>query len=378
MYACVYIPDFEAWVFQRAEGFRGPLVAVASGSVVAANKSARRAGIEPGITQARASVLCPDVAVRLRDYGLEFAVWEDTLLRIHTTSPFLENTPPPFAWLSPGGDPTSLRALVRGLGACAGIASRRSLAQLAALRAAPGNTLLLQDKHTAAFLERFETSQLLAMDFEQEMLEQLELLGYKTLKGVSTLSRRHLNAQFGKEGDRLYVLVHPEKEKPVSLFTIPPSIERMQECDDPCSEPGELWPIIEHLVDEAGAALLDQRCQRISLSFLCHKETEPRRRSRILSEPIGKRQSLLNASRILMNSILTERLEVEAVSLSLGTLKNPAPRQHTLFRERPSVFTAVRAVHKRFPGILKRAVIQTGTLFLDEAVSFEPYPDKAA
>jgi len=375
VYACIYIPDFEAWVFQRAEGFRGPLVAVASGLVVAATHAARRSGIEPGITEARASALCPDVAIRLRDYGLEQAVWEDTLLRIHATTPFLEDSAPPFAWLSPG-EPTSLRALVRGFGIRAGIAPLRSFAQLSAMRAAPGNTLVLREEHFGTFLGRFEVERLAAMGFGTTLLEQLELLGYKTLEAASTLSRPHLNAQFGKEGDRLFTLLHPESERPVPLYTPAPVITYAYECEPTCSEPGELWPIVEHLADEVCLNLDGRRCQRITLSLQQRGESEPLRRSRIVSEPLGKRSSLLNTTRILMNSALHDHLEVERVSLELGTLKHPVPRQKTLFSERPSVYTAVRSVNKRFPGILKRAVLQRGTLFLDEAVRFEPFPDQ--
>lgn len=375
MYACLYVPDFEAWVFQRAEGFRGPLIAVASGRVVAATRLASRSGIEPGITEARASSLCPDVAIRLRDYELERAVWEDVLVRLHATTPFLESGAPPFAWLTPG-DPTNLRALVRGLGIRAGIASSRSFAQLASMKAAPGNTLVLHEEHFDSFLSRFGVGRLSEMGFEATMLEHLELLGYKTLKTASTLSRPHLNAQFGKEGDRLFALLHPQNERAIPLYTPAPVISCAYECEPTCSEPSELWPVVEHLADEACFRLDGRRCQRITLSLHQHGEPEPLRRSRIVSEPLGKRSGLLNTLHILMNSALHRQLDVERVSVELGTLKYPTTSQKSLFNERPSVHAAVRSVNKRFPGILKRAVLQKSTLFLDEAVHFEPFPDQ--
>lgn len=376
-FACLYIPDFEAWVFQRAEGFRGPLVSVASGLVAAANKLARRAGIESGITEARAKALCPDVAIRLRDYGLENAVWDDTLARIHTTTPFLEYSAPPFAWLKPV-NATSLRALVRGLGAQAGVAPHRSFAQLAAMRAAPGNTLVLQKRYFKSFLDYFGVERLAALGFEEEMLEQLELLGYDTLGSASNLSRRHLNAQFGQDGERLFGLIHPDNAPSIPLFTPDPVVEHAYECDPPCSEPGEVWPVIEHLVELACETLGGRRCQRVTLALQDAGESELRRRSRILATPLYKRSSLLNTSRLLMNTVLCSGTDIERISLTLGSLSHPVPRQQVLFHERPSIYTAVRAVNKRFPGMLKRAMLRAGTLFLDESIVFEPFPESPA
>lgn len=450
---CLYIPSFPAWAFTRVEAPGGDLVVVAAGKVIAAGKAAVRRGIEPGVTAERAKTLFPEARIRLRDAHLEAAAWEEVLQALNGITPFMEDDGSPFAFFASDDGP-AVRHLTNTLHAQTGVAPARSIARLAALRAATGNTLVISPKLVPKFLERFEVERLTELGFEEETTEMLQHFGYGTLGAVRRLSLRHLEVQFGDEGARLYDMLHPADEPRVPLYREPRTIRVAYEFDDACREPRELMPVLEHLVEQAARVLRPEYCQRLRLSLmgtsiaapanckgvypgcsavasardgalpgrdgalfegrgvplrhpgtplhhpgapLRHPELDPRRHPgldpgskgagydpgssvfacRILREPVGNARSILRAAEHLLGKILPAAAEVETISLELGALRHIRSTQVPLFRSRPSVFTAVRAVHRRFPGAVYRAVVQPDVLFSEDEMRFDPYPEKA-
>ncbi len=373
---CLYIPSFPAWTFEHAEGGDSRIAVVAAGKVIAAGKAARRHGVEEGITPERARTLCPDVRLRLRDAGMEAAAWEEVLERINGITPFIEDPGPPAVFFKPD-DVQALRDLTGELSAQTGFAPARPTARLVALRAATGNVLAVSEKSVGRFLNRFGVGRLPEMGFEEETAELLGHFGYGSLGTVRDLSARHLKAQFGEDGERLFAMLHPGDEPPVSLYRGPRVIRVDHEFDDACREPRDLMPVLEHLVSRATQALRSEYCQRLRLAVCGYRSRARAFVCRILPEPVGSQSALMRAAARLLKGVLSASMEVETLTLELGALRHVRSVQVPLFRARPSVFTAVKAVHRRFPGAVCRAVVQPHVLFSEDEMRFDPFPETA-
>jgi hypothetical protein len=371
----LYIPSFPAWAFLRVEGAGPPLAVLASGRVISTCRTGRRSGIEEGMSGERAKSLCPDIRLRIRSADLEEAAWEEVVHSVNGITPFIESAGPPLLFFK-SDDLPAARALTEALPAHGGVAPNRPSAQLAALRAAPGNTLVLSPRNLDGFLDRFAVDRLMEIGFEEDTVELLQHFGYTTLGAVKRLSLRHLKAQFGDDGERLFGMLHPGDEPPVPLFREPRVIRQDYDFDDPCREPGQILPVLEYLVARAAEALRPQYCQRLRLAATGCRRRQNTMTSHILPEPIGSLAALLRASVRLLHAMLSPDLEMESLTLELGALRHVKSTQIPLFRERPSVFGAVRAVHRRFPEMVRRAVVQPDVLFSEDEMRLDPFPEE--
>lgn len=427
--ACFHIPDFPAWAFARSGRVRRAVVVHASGRVVAATRAARQAGVEAGATSGRARSLLPDAAHVTRDGALEAAAWEETLAELHRLTPFLADG----AALEDGSAPgraagrgwaflrdapeADLRVLAARLGAQVGLAGHRTTARLAAARAAPGSFVEVRPGRESPFLARFPTAGLGALGFDADLTGRLGLLGYPDLRAARALTLRHLTAQFGREGERLYGLLHPKKEAPVGLFRPPPSITVALDFDAPLSEPADLVPAVERAAETAASQLRRLRCRRVSVRLLVRGDhgrggsPDPcLLATRVLPEAIGAdpdaaegtvahraraARAVRSVSATLLLDLLGEEArrrgcaggdepdeggrlapEFDGFSVELGALAHAAHEQGGFFASRPTVYPAVRAVHRRFPGAIQRVVIVPHALFDEDGFRFEPYPEE--
>ena len=372
--AALYISDFAAWAFLRRERSNLPLIVVAGGRVTAASPALRRIGVEAGMTAERVQALVPEVVVRLRDSSFEQAAWEEVLQTVNRYTPFLESTEPGIAFFQPPDLIEDTRAMARALEVRIGIGPHRSTALLAALKPASGTVLLVERRHVASFLEQYPIGELRALKFEETFLERMELFGYTTLSKAGTLRRRHLAAQFGEEGLRLHTLLHPEvPEKPVPLYRPSPAITTCYDFEDPVSEPGDLLPALEYLVERSGNRLGEQRCQRIKIDLQCAAPANNRFSCRILPEPLHAPHRIMHTARTLLFDILKPSMQVEVLTLELSALRRPGVEQGSLFARRPALNRAVESVHRRFPGVVKRAVLHDDAIFPEEKAGLEEW-----
>ena len=371
MYACLYIQAFPAWVFERVEPDTGPVAVVASGEVVACSRKLRAAGIVEGIRVDRAERLFPEgMRIRRRDAPLEQAVWEDVLHQIHMHTPFLEPDRPGRAYFKPFD---GIRELVSKLHAQAAVAPFRATALLGALRAAEGNVLAIRNMR--AFLDRFETARLAELDFSEEILEQLPLFGFDTLGAAFGLEYRHLKAQFGKEGERFYHLLHPGKEEAVSLYKPPPAISRAYEFELPCSEPGEVLPALEFITRQAAGELKDHGAQRVKL--MLHDRLRPSAFAcRVLPEPSNDPRRLFNTIKTLLGGMLGPESRIQAVEVELASMRTMGGTQGSLFFQRPTAAKAVKAIHRRYPDAIRRPVTEPHAVFEEERARLEGIGDR--
>lgn len=368
---CLHISAFPSWVFERLGGESRRVVVMESGRVIAFSHSLRQAGILVGMSVERVRSLVPDAVIRVRDRALEEAGWEGVLCEIHTITPFLESHGPGSAFFA-APDLQQVRDAAARLRAHVGVAPSRSTAFLAAHRAAPGNVIILEPADVRGFVDRYEVSLLEATGYSEEFIEQLGYFGYRRLGQVATLTRRHLEVQFGDEGKRLYELLHPGRELPVPLYQPPPVIACAYDFDFSCREPGDLLPALAHLVKEAASQLQECNCRRLRISLRTRKREGVLEASRIFPEPSRSFRYLYQTASTLLMTLLEESLEIESLEIELGALRSIQPVQAVLFRERPTVRHAVEVVHKKYPGILKKAVLHPHALFPEERMNLIP------
>jgi len=370
---CLYVKHFPAWAFVRSGRERRPVVVIAREHVVACSPLARAKGIMEAMPLQRVRALLPEACLCHRDPHLESAAWEQVLHALNTLTPFIEDHGPGRAFLA-AFEEEVLRQLAAGLGAQVGIAPSRSLALLGALRAAPGTAC---DVTTVdSFLVRCRVELLAEIGYAADLIAQLWLFGYFSLSAVSTLSRRHLGVQFGPEGERLHTLLHPEHEPPVARFQPPPVIRRAFDFEHPATEPGELLPVLEHLVHRAAESLASSLlCRRVAVHLCLHRQAQARLACRILPEATREPGRLLGTAKTLLFDLVDDALEIDAMILELGALHAGTPEQGSLFFSRPSLYAAVRAVHRCYPGALLRAVPVPHALLHEQEVRFEPFPE---
>ncbi|NND72461.1 MAG: hypothetical protein HKN43_12875 [Rhodothermales bacterium] len=374
MIGCLYIPHYPTWVFEHRKPRDRPVVVVSGGRVITAGKAARRAGVEPGISAERVHALCPGATITLRDPDLEIAVWEENLHHLNSITPFIENAPAPYVYFR-SRDIADIRKLAASLKAQVAFASNRSIALLASMRAAPGNVLAVRPQHQINFLKHFAVEKLEELGFDVDMIEQLMLLGFNSLGDAHRLSLKHLKAQFGDQGAKLFELIHPEDEPAVSIYQPPRVLRETHDFDWPCNEPHELLNILDHLIDRLAAAMNAEKCRRLQIAMRVYRSEKPLFSSRVLVEPVSGRKPLRNAAHTLIHKVLFRGIEIETLAIEAGALRTATPTQTTLFRQRPSLLKAVRAVHKKFPGAIKQAIVEPGVLFSEDEVRFEPFPE---
>lgn len=368
---CLYVPEYPAWAYGRVLSEGAPVVVVSSGRVVACRRMQRLRGVAHGDRAERVQRLCPEAVIRIRDSGLEQACWEDVLREINTITPFIETGEPPFVYFAEV-DFEHVRALAARLSVRIGAGEYQSAAQLAAVRSAEGHVLQLRPRRWRSFLRRFEVDRLAELGFSEDMLEQLRLFGYSTLEDVRKVNERQLRAQFGDEGGHLFQMLNPEKREAIPLYRPPVAIERWHECDDPVvAEPGVLEPILLDLIFRAAERLGTRRCQRIRVGIQHAGTAEPRWTGRVLSLPRSVPGTLYRLAIPLLEQLLGPGIEVENVVIRLESLRSPTAEQAALFDERPAVLGAVRNVHRRYPGLICRAVVHPDALFEEDRVALE-------
>jgi len=368
----VRAPDLPAWAFAR--GARGrPVVVVEGGRVAACTPAARRAGLAAGDPAERAAEVAPGALVRMRDRPLEMAAWEDAVGRLNRLTPWLEDEGDGRAVLA-RADLPALAALAGEDGLAVGVAPARAHARVASLRAAAGAVVNVRPGGEAAFLRATLVSVLPAAGFEEEMPERLGLLGYDTLGAVAKLTRRHLEAQFGGEGRRLHEMLHPAEDRPVALYRPPPALCATVAFEDGAIEPAVLLPAVDHAAAEAAGALRGLLARRVTVRLSVRGERRPRAAGRVLPEAAGDAGYLALQARGEALRLL-DGAEVETVTVELGSLTPGAVVQGRLFRGRPDVYMAVRGVHRRFPGSIRRAIVTLYAAFPEDTSRLEPYPE---
>ena len=369
---CLYVPAFGAWALERVSDGSGPVVVLSGGGAVSWSRVAALREVRQGDRADRIARLCPGARIRVRDASVEWASWDGVVDALHRVTPFIAPSRPPWAWFRVD-EPDPLPALAAELGVRIGVAGDRATARLAAVRSADRHVLRVTPDRRRAFLDRFDVDLLPEIGFPEEMAERLRLFGYPTLGSLAHLTHRHLRSQFGPDGEALFDMVHPGPDVPVPLHVPPPAVEVAEEPEQSVRD-AELSAVAALLAGRASEALEGRRTQRIVLEV--HPDGDvPRRASRLLPEPHGRADALRRFTLRLLPEVVRPDEAMSRVVLRLEALRRPEVSQADLFSVRRAVIGAVRRVHRRYPGSIRRAVLRPHALLPEDEVGFEAVED---
>lgn len=342
--------------------------------IIALNRHASAAGLEVGMTAARARSLCPSAILLIRDPVSEYCAWEYVVEQIHRITPFLESRQP-VVWFD--GAAEEIRTTASRLRACVGFAPDRSTAHLAAVWSPSGRTTVVQKNQVEAFLDAYPSRLLAEAGFSESLAEGLEMLGCTSLGPARRLSSRQLVLAFGKEGERLHGTLHPDKSKRVSVFHPSPTIRRHFELEAPCSQPGDLLPIVSQLTGKVADAMKEQFAGQIRI--MLHLEGRPPVfGDRVLPYPTSRADTLERFALRLGSEMLgrlhqeardreLRPLDIDRIDLILASLMTGDLIQASLFGEKlRKVTSAVGDVHRKYPNSIKRSVVREGAHFHEE------------
>jgi hypothetical protein len=292
------------------------------------------------------------------------------------TGPHLLSLRPGWALLEPY-DMTALGRTAATLGGALGVGPRRFIAMLAALEAEAGGSVGVDERDVGSFLERTSVRRLAAFGIETETIERLELFGLLTLGRLSGLKRRQLQAQFGRSGSAIHDLLHPTVDDPsIPLFQPPPTLSATYDLEEPSVEPGDLLPVLEHLVHEVTLRLGGLRAHLLTLRLAGRGPGGGGLLRRVLKRPAAAIRPIRAAAVRLLEQMLAPDNPIDAMTVELGGLLRPEVVQESLFDERPLIYETVRLIHRRFPGRLLRAtIIDPHSYIPEDGIRLEPYPE---
>lgn len=374
MIACLFIPDFPAWVRQSQHPEWRKIAVFNRGLIVARTTLLKRSGLSIGEPLERARAIFPKACFFEQDHPMEQAAWENVLQKIHETTPFLSPVGQGCVYFSPFNFEEACDlagALVAGIG----LGPNRLIARIAAIRSAAGS--VLQIKHNAAtrFLASTKTNVVLEAGFEPKLVDRLALFGLHSLADVQQLTRKHLDAQFGQSGVDLFDFLHPSKRaEQVPLYTPPPAITETYNLDGAPFEWLPLEYLIRKLSGQAAQRLGNRHCKRIMLELTCRTGETRRVKQRILKRATSNSREIQRAALALAKQLVDQSSpEMEALTLTLTSLRTAQQHQPSLFFERPLPFEAISSIEDRFPGSVRRAVlVNPDAPFHEDAVRFVP------
>jgi DNA polymerase-4 len=244
---CVYIPSFAVQVerARRPDWHHLPLALVSAGRqprVVACSPEARMLGIRREMLAGEVIATAPQVVLAEADEPFYRQTFEQIADGLEVVTPLVEIAPPGRAFLGleglvnergePGlptlyASPSALMAALEGsvpprYWARFGIARGKFMAEVAArlgaalgpdiLRSASGRCVWVADHARAAVLAPL-SPRLLPVSLP--VRERLELFGIGTLGGLAQLRLSAVQAQFGREGRRAWLLAQGRDEEPL-------------------------------------------------------------------------------------------------------------------------------------------------------------------
>jgi hypothetical protein len=345
-----------------------------------------------GDTVDRARSLAPDVEVHLRDVEVEKAVWNHLLSRLYTLTPQilpLTDTafPSPVSgeWaLLQNLDMDSFNLLTRELNGRTGVAPARSWSMLAAAYSYPGRSTSIPPEMVMPFLQQAPVSLLQQVGFNAEIIERLDLFGLKAIAHVTTLTRRHLAAQFGAEGELLFQFLHPQEDEEGAVPHYRPAVLSVQyEFEWPVFEPADLQPVLTHLLEQLLTQLAGRSARHISLCLKGRTQRQHRQSSRILKDATARQDILATIADTLLQQALLKNckdpggkaahtMAVYSMAVELSGLSVPQPVQSLLFRKKADIDPLARAMDVRFPGKLTRPIqSHADPFFSEEEYRFE-------
>ena len=367
--ACFHIPDFPAVAVQRAERLTSDVVIIQKHVVYSCTRGAHALGVEIGDSSQRAERLAPGARLVLRKYTTELSVWEEVLQAVYTLTPHIVVMNAGSALLH-ATDAQKLRLFAAQYKARVGIASSKLTARLAAYSCESNALHFISDADAKRFLSNAPVELLQHFQIDDDCLEKLGLFGLNTLSKLSKLSERHLGAQFGKQGKRLYKLVQEimsDKRATLPYFLPPQPIAAHRKFENNIREPREFLSVLDEMLAQAMAELrkiYGRKCCWIGLRLLPHKSQRLYSR-RILKEACDSIDYIRTTAQTLLRSLMNGS-ECTEMTFELGGLVIATATQISFIAEKIEPRILAEKVEQRYPHTMYKAQITNAEAYLAE------------
>ena len=356
MIATFHIPNLPAWAIALREGVEGEeraLIGVAEGSrLISLSHALAEAGGVEGEPVERVRRRYPEAAIYQRDTVAEVHAWEGLLERLHRETPRM-------SFDGEGrcccgiNELAAVEELARELGLSAGFAPDIRTSELAAFQGYRGLVNVVSREKAARWVGRSPVEMLAYYRFPSEMIERLHLLGLATLGSLKRLSKRHLTAQWGKEGERLWRFLRHEPRYHLPLYTPPLRLSRTWRFELDVLEPYEWGEVVKKMAAELEEALEERAASTLRVRLDEGDLKEPEQTSRLLPAPGGTARQI---DRLVRNTLLarTPPIPFARIEISLGGIRDRVYSQSSLFDRHPELLAAVRRLLRRWPRALLR------------------------
>tara|TARA_R110002096_G_scaffold296_6_gene1687 strand:+ start:58 stop:1323 length:1266 start_codon:yes stop_codon:yes gene_type:complete len=377
----VDIDAFLASVEQlRDPAVLGKPVAVGTGVVASRSYEAKRLGVETAMSLHEAKRRCPELIVREGDSRLAERYRQKVAEVIQQFSPVvevcslddfyadltgvplvveqvLEDSTGISSERSLAGLCRELRREVRnatGLSIAQGLGSTRTVARLATTKAKPGGICEVPQGHELDFLGDFPIEQVPGIGPKSQQL--LHKVGIESVRQLWTVDRELLRQSFGARGEDIWLRCRGLDEAPVKETPALRSISR-ETSFEPRDDAGSqhrlfLRGMLAYLLDRATTELRQQQMLARTVQVkLRHVDGVSGERSRSIREATDRTDICMDIAASLLDELLSRRVMVRLVGVTLTSLQPHGIKQGQLFAEqdtsRKKLFAAVDAVRKR-------------------------------
>ena len=368
--ACITVPNFPiALERQRAPRLAGQSGAIGepppgANQVIDCSPEAAALGIRAGMPLRDARTVVPDLVLLPPDPVFYARASEALLDAIEDVEPLVEPGDPGtiFAALDPNADASAEAAaterLVRAVRDCAGVAASagagegKFVAWIAATVSAPGEACVVPAGHERAFLAPLSTA-LLTVSYDAQ--RKLTLFALRTIGDVAQIDIGPMQAQFGREGRRLYELargIDPtpflprERREPVAGSLTMPA---------PTVNSAALLiaarQLAGRLLQRPAMRYRQVRQLRLRLSLLDGGSWE---RTLTFREPLGDEEGIVFVLKKLIEPLQlagpVEEMTLEFIGLTSETGKQRSLLFAEQARRRAQMLAALRQLKARFGG----------------------------
>ncbi len=356
MIATFSIPNLPAWAIERREGWepKNPvLLAVAEGSrIISLSHPLLERGGAEGESVERFSRRFPEIPLFQRDTIAEVHAWEEMLERLHGETPRITFNGEGLCSCDIP-DLKRVEDLARSLDLPAGFAPDLRTSELAAFAAYRGLVGVVGADEVDRWRGTSPVTTLLHYRFSADMVERLEMLGLLRFSSLRRLSKRHLTAQWGREGERLWRFLREEPRYRLPLYRPPLRLIRSWRFESDVLEPYEWGDVVAKLAAELQEDL-GGRAASTLLMRLDEGDLEGIEESaQLLPAPGGSARQI---ERLVSRELLrrTPPIPFARITITLGGIRDRAWSQASLFDRRPELLDAIRRILRRWPHGLVR------------------------
>ncbi|GAA5533972.1 Y-family DNA polymerase [Deinococcus aluminii] len=318
--------------------------------VVAATQEALALGVQPGMREAAALSRCPELHADVVTAPTATAAWQELLETLYARySDRVEGREPGVAFLKVGA--AAARDLAAALHAPVGLAASLDVAQLAALRAKPGEVREVNGgEGEKAFLALCPAAHLHVVGLTPAHVERLHFLGVRGLADLMKWSAAQREAFLGVDiGKRLNRFLRGERTTNVTRYVPGKVLEASLNVDTPLQQPTQADAALADLLPGLVSELRGRTCAYLTV----HADTVGGRLSatRKLKWPLDER-GLTRVAGLALAETDALALGVDALTVQLSGLQQPS-RMVGLWAGLAEL-EVTKAVLDRFPEALVR------------------------